>query len=76
MADKYGGEYTIAFSLVGWSTLTFLTPFVVRSVAQSEALHYALIMRFLTGCFQGVVGEWVGSLGQWGGWVSGKFIFG
>lgn len=55
LSDRVGGEIVLAVATIGWSTLTFLTPFLVNSLQGSSILLlYSLTFsRVLIGCFQG-----------------------
>lgn len=53
MGDIYGGDNVLFWSCTSWITMTFATPFVIRSsnVVSSSTMY--VFLRFLLGLFQG-----------------------
>ena len=54
LSDKIGGEIVITTAAVGWSLLTFWTPWIVYIYQDKTTVLYIVVFsRVLMGCFQG-----------------------
>jgi len=56
LSDRCGAKVVMIAAMVGWSLLTIITPVVTRTCcvgSRRGVLHMFVIIRILTGCFQG-----------------------
>ena len=57
MSDRFGPELVMTCAMVGWTSLTFVTPILTQSWfnwSHDAMLRAFIALRMLTGCVQGL----------------------